>query len=36
MADKNKLGIVTKQKIWKDNYYINTDLFNLLQNVIKL
>ena len=32
----DKLGIVVKQKIWKDNYYINTDLFNLLQNVSKL
>lgn len=32
----DKVGIVTKQKIWKDNYYINTDLFNLLQNVNKL
>jgi Fic family protein len=31
-----KLGIVSKQKIWKDNYYINTDLFKLLQNVNQL
>jgi Fic family protein len=32
----DKLGIVSKQKICKDNYYINTDLFALLQNVSKL
>ncbi len=30
------LGIVNKEKIWKDNYYINKDLFNLLQNVSHL
>ena len=36
LDELDKLGIVTKQKIWKDNYYINTDLFNLLQNVSKL
>lgn len=33
LDELDKLGIVSKQKIWKDNYYINTDLFNLLQNV---
>jgi Fic family protein len=31
-----RIGIVRKQKIWKDNYYINTDLFNLFQNINKL
>lgn len=36
LDELDKLGIVCKQKIWKDNYYINTDLFNLLQNVNKL
>ena len=36
LDELDKLGIVTKQKIWKDNYYINTNLFNLLQNVSKL
>lgn len=36
LDELDKLGIVSKQKIWKDNYYINTDLFNLLQNVNKL
>jgi Fic family protein len=36
LDELDKLGIVSKQKIWKDNYYINTDLFNLLQNVSKL
>jgi len=36
LSDMHKLGIVSKQKIWKDNYYINTDLFNHLQNVSKL
>lgn len=36
LDDLDKVGILSKQKIWKDNYYINTDLFNLLQNVSKL
>lgn len=27
------IGILHKEKIWKDNYYINTHLFNLLSNV---
>jgi Fic family protein len=36
LDELDKLGIVSKQRIWKDNYYINTDLFNLLQNVGKL
>ncbi|NEN24499.1 Fic family protein [Cryomorpha ignava] len=36
LDELDKLGIVFKQKIWKDNYYINTDLFNLLQHVNKL
>ena len=36
LDELDKLGIVSKQKFWKDNYYINMDLFNLLQNVSKL
>lgn len=36
LDELDKIGIVNKQKIWKDNYYINTDLYNLLQNVSKL
>lgn len=36
LDELDKLGIVSKHKIWKDNYYINTDLFNLLQNVNRL
>ncbi len=36
LDELDKLGIVSKQKIWKDNYYINSDLYNLLQNVSKL
>lgn len=36
LDELDKVGIVNKQKIWKDNYYINTDLFNLLQNVNQL
>ena len=32
----NKIGIVSKQKIWKDNYYINSALYDLFQNVSKL
>lgn len=35
LDEQDKLGIVSKQKIWKDNYFINTDLFNLLQNISK-
>ncbi len=33
LDELDKLGLVNKQKIWKDNYYINTDLYNLLRNV---
>jgi Fic family protein len=36
LDELDKIGIVSKQKIWKDNYYINTNLYNLLQNVSKL
>jgi Fic family protein len=36
LDELDKLGILSKQKIWKDNYYINTDLYNLLQHVGKL
>jgi len=36
LDELDKLGLVSKQKIWKDNYYINTDLFNLLLNVGEL
>ena len=36
LDELDRLGIVKKQKIWKDNYYINIDLYNLLQNVSKL
>lgn len=36
LDELDKIGIVSKQKIWKDNYYINMDLYNLLQNVSKL
>jgi Fic family protein len=31
----DELGIVSKQKIWKDNYYVNTDLYTLLNSVGK-
>ena len=27
------IGILHKEKIWKDNYYINTDLYHLLSNI---
>lgn len=33
LDELEKIGILSKHKIWKDNYYINDDLFNLLQNV---
>jgi len=36
LDELDKIGIVSKQKIWKDNYYINMDLYNLLQNISKL
>lgn len=36
LDELDSLGILSKQKIWKDNYYINTELFYLLQNVNKL
>ena len=36
LDELNKIGMVSKQKIWKDNYYINTALFDLLQNVSTL
>ncbi len=28
-----RISILSKHKIWKDNYYLNDDLFNLLSNV---
>jgi Fic family protein len=28
-----RIGILEKQKLWKDNYYINRDLYDLLSNV---
>lgn len=28
-----KIGVLSKQKIWKDNFYLNNDLFHLLRNV---
>lgn len=33
LDELSTLGVLHKEKIWKDNYYINTDLFNLLANV---
>jgi Uncharacterized conserved protein len=36
LDELTKLGVLVKEKIWKDNYYINVDLFNLLQNVSQL
>jgi hypothetical protein len=27
------LGILQKEKIWTENYYIHKDLFNLLKNI---
>jgi predicted transcriptional regulator len=29
----HQIGIVQKVKLGRDNYYINTDLYNLLSNV---
>lgn len=28
-----RIGILSKRKIWKDNFYLNDDLFDLLSNV---
>ena len=28
-----RIGMLSKHKIWKDNYYLNDDLFQLLSNV---
>lgn len=36
LGELDRIGIVSKQKIWKDNYYINTDLYNLLRSVSNL
>jgi len=36
LDELDKIGMMSKQKIWKDNYYINTALFDLLQNVSTL
>ena len=33
LDELDQLGIVHKVKLGRDNYYINTDLFNLLSNV---
>jgi Fic family protein len=33
LDELNQIGIVNKVKFGKNNYYINTDLFNLLSNV---
>lgn len=33
LDELHTLGILHKEKIWKDNYYINSDLFHLLANV---
>jgi Fic family protein len=30
-----KIGILVKIKIWRENYYINMDLYELLGNVSK-
>lgn len=36
LDELDRIGIVSKQKIWKDNFYINSDLFNLFQKINKL
>lgn len=35
LDELSKLGILDKQKLGRDNYYINSDLYNLLGNVNK-
>jgi Fic family protein len=32
LDELEKIGVVTKHKIWKDNYYINNELFALLRD----
>ena len=36
LEEFNTLENMSKQKIWKDNYYIKNALYNFLQNVCKL
>ncbi len=36
LDELSRIGLVSKQKIWKENYYVNTNLYELLQNVNKL
>ena len=33
LDELSRVGLLNKQKLGRDNYYINTDLFNLLGNV---
>jgi Fic family protein len=33
LDELERIGIVSKHKIWKDNYYLNDELFNLLKNI---
>ena len=33
LDELSRIGILHKKKIWKESYYINVDLFNLLGNV---
>jgi Fic family protein len=35
LDELSRIGLLFKQKLGRDNYYINTDLFNLLGNVSK-
>jgi Fic family protein len=32
LAELTKIGVLRKEKIWKDNYYINNELFSFLSN----
>jgi len=36
LDELDQIGIVQKVKLGRDNYYINTDLYNLLSNVNKI
>ena len=36
LDELDQIGIVKKVKLGRDNYYINTDLYNLLSNVSQI
>jgi hypothetical protein len=35
LQELTKIWILEKHKIWRDNFYINKNLYNLLENISK-